>query len=126
MQNNTFNRIHNSKNPYQTNIKKVLCLCSAGLLRGPTAANVLHRTYGYNTRSAGVTDAFALILADDVLYNWADEIVTVEDSVARHIPEAFLDKVTVLNVPDMFTYMAPELQEIILKQYKEVDDAHLS
>jgi len=113
----TLNRIHNCTNPYQGKTKRVLCLCSAGLLRSPTTAVVLQRDFGYNTRAAGVTKEYALILADDVLYNWADEIVAVESNIAFQIPKEFKNKVIILNIPDIYSYMDKELQKIIKEQY---------
>jgi predicted protein tyrosine phosphatase len=112
-----FNRIYNVKNPYQGKTKKVLCVCSAGLLRSPTAANVLHREYGYNTRAVGVFD-YALIILDDVHCYWADEIVVVDKDLASYIPEKFQDIVTILDIPDTYSYMDKELQEIIIEQYE--------
>ena len=48
------NRLGNSKNPYQGDFKKVLCVCSAGLLRSPTAAWVLSNApFNFNTREIG-------------------------------------------------------------------------
>ena len=111
------NRLHNCKNPYQGPAKRVLCVCSAGLLRSPTTANVLHREYGYNTRSCGVHD-YALIELDEVLLHWAHEIVVVEEYLMDHIPKAFQDKVVVLNVPDSYGYMDENLQAIIKEQYE--------
>lgn len=111
------NRLHNCTNPYQGKAKRVLCLCSAGLLRSPTAAVVLQEEFGHNTRAAGVSKEYALIEMDEVLLNWADEIVAVEQSIADKVPEAFLDKLKVLNVPDRYGYMDPELQKIIYNQY---------
>lgn len=110
------NALHNCSNPYQGQYKKVLCVCSAGLLRSPTTAIVLQRTYNYNTRACGVHD-YALIQFDDVLGTWADEIVCVEQSIANNIPDQFKDKVITLNIPDRYEYMNPELQEIIKEQY---------
>jgi len=111
------NRIHNCTNPYQGKSNRVLCLCSAGLLRSPTTAVVLQREFGYNTRAAGVIKEYALILADDVLYNWADEIVAVESKVADHVPNEWVNKLVVLNIPDIYPYMDEELQKIIKEQY---------
>ena len=51
--NSNYNRLGNSRNIYQGKDKRVLCVCSAGLLRSPTAANVLHKEFGYNTRACG-------------------------------------------------------------------------
>ena len=116
------NRLHNVTNPFQTKAKKVLCLCSAGMLRSPTAANVLHQEYGYNTRAAGVDHEYALVPLDQVLLAWADEIVCVEGSVyhtliGRHDTQAH--KVIVLNVPDQYEWNDPELRALISKQYND-------
>jgi len=101
----------------------VLAICSAGLLRSPTAAIVLQREYGYNTRAAGIDTGHALIPVDDVLIAWADEIVCMEvrqqmsiaaRDIARDTP------VYALEVPDMFAYMDEKLQDAILNSYKEV------
>ena len=72
------NRLYNCKNPYQGDAKKVLCVCSAGLLRSPTAAVVLNREYGYNTRACGTEVGHALIPLDETLMHWADEIVVMD------------------------------------------------
>lgn len=116
------NRLHNSSNRFQTNVKKVLCICSAGLLRSPTLANVLHTQYGYNCRAAGIEDAFALVPVDEVLIEWADEIVCVEPSVHRRLGEKWPTvpaDVIVLDLPDQYEWMDPELQAEALKQYKQ-------
>lgn len=70
------NRIANSTNQFQGSYKRVLCVCSAGLLRSPTTALVLSQPpYNYNTRAAGLTKEFALVPVDPVLLHWADEVV---------------------------------------------------
>ena len=51
----TLNQLANINNPYQGKSKKVLCLCSAGLLRSPTAANVLHREFEFTIISRSAT-----------------------------------------------------------------------
>lgn len=119
------NRIGNARNPFQGDAKKVLCVCSAGLLRSPTAANVLHKEYGYNTRACGVTTNFALIPLDAVLLHWADEIVFVEQEVYDMAWDDYKDilkdkRNIVLAVPDMYNWGDSELEAIIKKQY---DDA---
>jgi len=112
------NALHNCTNPYQGKSKRVLTVCSAGLLRSPTLANVLHKEFGHNTRSCGVHD-YALIQFDEVLGKWADLIVAVNDEVAYYLPDDVKDKLIVLDIPDIYEYMHPELQEICLQQYKE-------
>lgn len=119
------NRLGNATNPHQTMVPKVLTVCSAGLLRSPTAANVLHKEYGYNTRAAGATEEFALIPVDEVLLTWADEIVCVEPRVydalrtEQYLPILEEKRVIVLNIPDKFEWGNPELEELILKQYSD-------
>lgn len=120
----SMNRLGNTKNPYQTKARKVLCLCSAGLLRSPTAANVIHQEFGYNTRAAGVSEGFALIFADEVLVEWADEVVCVNTEVAsefftRHPGESTFLKTVILDVPDEYEWNDPSLRGIILEQYKQ-------
>jgi predicted protein tyrosine phosphatase len=116
------NRQHNLSNPHQGKAKKVLCLCSAGLLRSPTAANVLHRELGYNTRAAGTVKDYALIHADEALLLWADEIVCMEMSnylYAKDAAEALdIDTgVVLLDIDDNFCFMDDDLQKQILINY---------
>ena len=119
------NRLYNCKNPYQGSAKKVLCVCSAGLLRSPTTAVVLQREYGYNTRAAGIDAGHALIPLDSVLLEWADEIVCMDERQALGIRDiadrdgVIITGVRVLNVPDSYAYMDEKLQELILERYAE-------
>lgn len=131
----SMNQLANIDNPYQGDAKKVLCLCSAGLLRSPTTANVLHREFGYNTRSAGLTDV-ALIPVSHALLLWAEEIIVMElfhnrllinllewyhrsKCISQEHADEIMKKVIVLEIPDKFKYMDEELQKIILTKYKE-------
>lgn len=112
---NRMNAMYNAKNPYQGLDKKVLCVCSAGLLRSPTAAVVLNREYGYNTRACGIHD-YALIQYNEVLGHWADEIVVMNpELVIDTMPK---EKTTVLNIPDIFEYMDKTLQKRIKEEYE--------
>jgi predicted protein tyrosine phosphatase len=118
------NRKHNAKNPAQGEAKKVLCVCSAGLLRSPTLAFVLAKELGYNTRACGSTSTFALIQLDEVLMHWADEIVFVnkenfQEALNNYESDLDEDKCVVLNIPDQYTFMHPDLQDHCLNQYKE-------
>lgn len=117
----TINQSFNIKNSHQTDALKVLCVCSAGMLRSPTLANVLHKEYGYNTRSCGTTD-YALIPITDALIAWADEIVIVDNKVpipnemGDWLHKHHLKKPIYLNIPDMFDWGANELQQECLIQ----------
>ena len=122
------NRLYNAKNPWQGDAKKVLCVCSAGLLRSPTAARVLAEEYNYNTRAAGIDTEHALIPVDDALLFWADEIVCMNHSQVERLKEGKEHllkgtEVVNLNIPDDFGYMDPKLVAIIKEQYAEsLDD----
>lgn len=118
---NEMNRKYNSRNPYQGKYKHVLCVCSAGLLRSPTTAWVLsNEPYNFNTRSAGLTDAFALIPVDEVLLEWADEIVCMDEYQKKDL-QARTDKpVFNLRIGDNFGYRDKGLCKMIQMRYDEV------
>jgi predicted protein tyrosine phosphatase len=114
------NRLGNCHNPYQGKAKKVLCVCSAGLLRSPTAAEVLSREpFNFNTRSCGASTEYALIPVDQALIEWADEIVCMSEEHAAALPMDEYDEtpVLILNVPDSFPFRDPELQRLIAEKY---------
>lgn len=50
-------------NSAQGRFRKVLCVCSAGVLRSPTAAWVFSNApFNFNTRSAGTEDCARVLL----------------------------------------------------------------
>ena len=59
------NRLGNVNNGFQGKFRRALCVCSAGLLRSPTLAEILSQApYNFNTRAVGITKEFALIPID--------------------------------------------------------------
>lgn len=118
----SMNRLANLRNSYQGKARRVLCVCSAGLLRSPTAALILAVNFGYNTRAAGLEADFALIPVDDALIMWADEIVCMNQEQADTIMTRVLQlqaraQIFSLNIPDQFAYMDPVLQAKIVENY---------
>ena len=114
------NRLANCTNRYQGEYKRVLCVCSAGLLRSPTAAFVLSQEpYNFNTRAAGLNPEFALVPVDRVLLEWADEIVVMSAQQAEQIRAMLEDEkpIVVLRIPDNFRYRDPELIQLIRESY---------
>lgn len=116
------NRLGNSQNPYQGPRKRVLCVCSAGLLRSPTMAWVLsNEPYGYNTRAAGIATEYALIPVDKVLLTWAQEIVCAEEWQAREVQKQLGEHsgkpVISLDLPDQFEYRNDQLVALIKERY---------
>lgn len=117
------NRLHNSTNSHQGPYKRVLCVCSAGLLRSPTAAYVLGQApYNFNTRAAGITDDYALVPVDEVLLNWAQEIVCMTAEQKQELDKRAKPgcKVICLNIPDSFAYRDPKLIKLIKAQYNKL------
>jgi predicted protein tyrosine phosphatase len=122
-----FNRIANSTNHFQGKYKRVLCVCSAGLLRSPTAALILSQPpYNFNTRAAGLTKEFALIPVDRVLLHWADEIVCMNSEQAEQLRNLLGDDdkpIVVLDIEDSYAYRDPELIELIKAKYDARESA---
>jgi len=111
-------RLHNVSNRHQGAFKKVLCVCSAGLLRSPTAALVLSQEpFNFNTRACGISPDYALIVLDDVLIAWSDEIVCMETGVMREIAKRTHKPIICLGIQDSFDYRDPELMALIAERY---------
>lgn len=104
-------------NSLQGDWPRVLCVCSAGLLRSPTLAWVLsNEPYNCNTRAAGSHPEYGLVVVDQVLLNWARVIVFANPENYERVKERKLEMagdVFVLNVPDRFPYRDPKLVEYI-------------
>lgn len=113
-------RLKSTEYRSQGSAKKVLCVCSMGLLRSPTAAIILHNLYGHNTRSAGLSNT-ALIKLDSILLHWADEIVVFTKYHETKINENIKNMpkpVKNLMIDDVFKYMQSELITEIKAKYK--------
>ena len=114
------NRLANVDNCFQQidQHKRVLCVCSAGLLRSPTAALVLSgEPFNFNTRAAGLMPEFALVPVDEVLLAWADEVVCMEEDQMFALREFTSKPIICLNIEDDFAYRDPELMQMIAKRY---------
>ena len=121
----TKNQLYNIHNAFQGNTKKVLCVCSAGLLRSATLQNFLIREYGYNVRNCGTDESYALIPISEALVKWADEIVFVNRQNYLQVEEEInefdaADRTYILNIPDAYGFNDPELVKICKKQYEEI------
>jgi len=119
----TRNQLYNVHNASQGATKRVLTVCSAGLLRSATLQNMLIREYGYNVRNCGTVESYALIPISEALVKWADEIVFVNNENFRHVESDLkkfniIDKCYVLDIPDMYEFNDPELLKICKEQYE--------
>lgn len=122
MNNSLSNQIKNCRdgvvnNPFQGKDKKVLFVCSMGILRSATAARIFADKF--NTRCAGTWNE-ALIPVTQRLLDWADEVVFMTKD---HYTDT-LDRFNVstmnarmLNISDTHEHMAPELVKELKEQY---------
>lgn len=119
------------RNPYQGTDKKVVFVCSMGILRSATGA----RLYAckYNTRAAG-TWKDALVPLSDTLIAWSDELVFVNDYNYQQVKKWFQDNnsnlhdianVKVLDIPDAYEHMHEKLIQAFLEQYEPLDSYQL-
>ena len=109
-------------NPYQGTKKRVLFVCSAGLLRSATAAAVYAPKY--NTRAAGSAD-YALIPVSPNLLLWAQEIVFVNEENYNVVNKQFdlsdfPALIRVLNIPDCYEYEEAGLIQDLKDQYEDI------
>lgn len=114
----TMNRMANSGNRYQGDYPRVLTVCSAGLLRSPTMAHLLtEEPFLCNTRCAGVSSEYGLIVVDDVLLEWADIVICAETWHKESILSSFDiggKRIIALDVPDTYPYRDPKLIQAII------------
>jgi len=124
------NQLFNVRNNAQGDTKKVLTVCSAGLLRSATLANFLVKEYGYNVRNCGTVESYALVPISEALVAWADEIVFVNKENFEHVEDDLRDflttegmeKIKVLDIPDMYNFNDPKLVEICKEQYQNAQN----
>lgn len=122
----TKERIGNASNKFQGKYKRVLTVCSGGLLRSPTIAHTLAaEPYNYNTRSVGTNPDYALNIIDQVLLEWADEIVCADTEHEITVRNMLMDigitkkPIVCLKLPDVYPYRDRKLVHLIKKRYNQ-------
>lgn len=123
------NKLSVIRNPYQSKALRVLCVCSGGVLRSPTAAWVLsNEPFNFNTRSCGDAD-YALIPLTCELVAWADEIVVMDDRHAQSVKEKLLEctgegdgwpLIRVLGIEDEYDFKDPELIRLMTAEFMAI------
>ena len=95
----------------------MLFLCSRNQWRSPTAERVFARREGVTTRSRGVSKSAVqqLRLAD---VEWSDVILVMEHEHKQRLLRDFGaaaqgSRVHVLDIPDDYAFMDPELVELL-------------
>lgn len=114
-------------NIYQSSRPKWLFVCSAGMLRSPTAAAVA-TALGANARSCG-SSVYALIPLSVNLIMWADKIFFVNRENYFDAQITFVgdqepywntieSKAVVMDIPDIYEAYDPKLVQILEKELK--------
>lgn len=98
-------------------VRKILFICSQNKLRSPTAETIFADTPGIEVDSAGLNHDAVVPLSPEQLA-WADLILVMESNqrnrLTRHHSASLRGKrVAVLNIPDDYDYMDPELIRIL-------------
>lgn len=99
--------------PPKTPRKNLLFICSRNRWRSPTAERVFSRHPGLSVRSRGLREGSPRKLSANDLA-WADWVFVMEKQhrilLNKRFPsESSTAKIHVLNIPDDFHYMDPEL-----------------
>jgi len=96
---------------------RVLFLCRQNRMRSPTAERIFSKRPDLDVRSAG-TAADALARVNANMLAWADLIFIMDDQQRRALRRRFtghpsLDRLICLDIADDFTFMQPELVELL-------------
>jgi predicted protein tyrosine phosphatase len=98
----------------------LLFICTVNRMRSCTAETVYSANPAYKVRSAGIAPTAPNQVTAELL-NWADMVFVMENMHRVFITEKFPDidlseKLIVLDIPDFFYYMEPELVELLRKK----------
>jgi predicted protein tyrosine phosphatase len=104
----------NLHNEWQGKFKRVLCVCTGGILRSATTAEILSREpYHCNTRACGLREDLSLVPISDRLIEWADEIVCFEQW-HMEVLRTMTDKpIYCLNIDDAYPFRGATLVRLI-------------
>jgi predicted protein tyrosine phosphatase len=101
----------------QQSRKHILFICSRNQLRSPTAEKIFSKSDRLEVRSRGLSaSAVRRLTSDDV--SWADVIFVMEPEHKKQLlrmfrEEAKLRRIYVLDIPDEYDFMDPELIMLI-------------
>ena len=97
--------------------QKLLFVCSQNKRRSLTAEKLFAQSQYYDVRSAG-TEQRARVKLTEGMLGWADRVFVMErkhaDRICQYFPDLAETKtVTILDIPDDFTFMDEELIDIL-------------
>lgn len=86
-------------------------------MRSATAERIFTRRSGLDVRSAG-TSRDALARVNRAMLEWADVIFIMDEEQRRSLQRRFrghpaLDRLVCLDIPDDYTFLQPELVELL-------------
>ena len=95
----------------------LLFVCSENRLRSPTAERVFSEYPGVKAIGAGTNSDAATPVSGDLI-EWADIVLVMEKSHRNKVAKKFRDqlkgkRLVVLDIPDQFEYMQPELVNLL-------------
>ncbi|MGH1334645.1 MAG: low molecular weight protein tyrosine phosphatase family protein [Aureispira sp.] len=98
---------------------RILFICSQNKWRSRTAEHIFKNKAGWNVRSAG-TDRAARVRLNANHVNWAEVIFVMEDKHKNRLKQHFRpqlkeQEIIVLDIPDDYQYLDPELIEMLEK-----------
>ncbi|MCF6200352.1 MAG: phosphotyrosine protein phosphatase [Hyphomicrobiaceae bacterium] len=103
-----------------TSFRNVLFVCSRNRWRSPTAEKIWSRVPAVSVRSVGTSRSARrrLTIAD---IQWAELICVMEQKHKSRIQKEFREEIAgtpihILDIPDDYSYMDPELVEILLEK----------
>lgn len=96
---------------------KLLFVCSANKWRSPTAETLFRKHPDYDVRSAGTASGARVRITENHIA-WADQIFVMENRHRQFLQQRFNvllqeKPLTVLDIPDDYPYMDPELIDLI-------------
>ncbi|XQW86287.1 hypothetical protein ACOYR1_06045 [Thalassotalea piscium] len=109
----------------------ILFLCTANIQRSKTAEELFQTFDKENEyRSAGLSAKYVAkagsTLCTKKLLEWGDKIYVFEqmhiERIREHTDEAYLSKITNLNIPDNFQYFQRELVLLLLERLQMIWD----
>ena len=95
----------------------LLFVCTVNRMRSCTAETIYGNNPAYKVKSAGITPTAPNQVTAELL-KWADRVFVMENMHRAFIAEKFAGidlsgKIVVLDIPDFYYYMEPELIELL-------------
>ena len=101
---------------------RMLFICNDARSRGPTASQIASQWTGVRADCAGLSEAADDLLSPEQL-EWADIVFVMEPRQKSQLQRTYREplrgkQIINLDVPDLYSFMAPELVEILTNKIK--------